>query len=125
MSLKLRSSWIVFGAGIVSLSLLAGIAGMTTRTANSAPAGSSFTAANAVIKTQCVTCHNDKRNHESKSQQLRQKLMKSGEHGPIVIPGHPEQSKLILYVNGTKKPKTPVQACAPHRRSDRHSAVIG
>jgi hypothetical protein len=33
--------------------------------------------------------------------------MKGGEHGPLVVQGHPEASALLKYVDGSKKPRMP------------------
>jgi len=60
-----------------------------------------------LIKTQCLPCHNATRHPEAIDLSSLKALMKSGEHGPIVIPGHPEKSKLILYVDGEKQPRMP------------------
>lgn len=60
-----------------------------------------------LIKTQCAYCHNAKSHPEKIDLSSFSALMKSGEHGPIVIAGHPEKSKLIQYIDGTKSPRMP------------------
>ena len=60
-----------------------------------------------LIKTKCEPCHNAKAHPEAINLSSFEALMKSGEHGPIVIAGHPEKSKLIQYVDGEKKPRMP------------------
>lgn len=60
-----------------------------------------------LIDAQCVSCHNEKRHPEKVDLSSYQALMKSGEHGPIVVAGHPEISKLVLYVDGQKQPRMP------------------
>lgn len=61
----------------------------------------------ALLKTSCVPCHNDKQRPEKVDLSSYSSLMASGEHGPIVIPGHPEKSKIVMYVDGEKQPRMP------------------
>jgi hypothetical protein len=61
-----------------------------------------------LIKAQCVSCHNAKNHPEKVDLSSYHSLMKSGEHGPIVVAGHPEKSKLIMYVDGQKQPRMPM-----------------
>jgi hypothetical protein len=61
----------------------------------------------SLIKVECASCHNAKSHPEKVDLSTYQSLMKSGEHGPIVIAGHPEKSKLIMYVDGEKQPRMP------------------
>jgi len=60
-----------------------------------------------LIQTKCASCHNAKNHPEKVDLSSFPALMKSGEKGPIVVPGHPEKSKLISYVDGTKQPRMP------------------
>jgi uncharacterized membrane protein len=71
----------------------------------------------SLIKAQCASCHNATRHPEKVDLSSYQALMKSGEHGPIVVAGHPEKSKLILYVDGTKQPRMPMGK-APLSKAD-------
>jgi len=70
-----------------------------------------------LIKAQCAGCHNAARHPEKVDLSSYQALMKSGEHGPIVIAGHPEKSKLIMYVDGSKQPRMPFRG-APMSKAD-------
>jgi hypothetical protein len=70
-----------------------------------------------LIKAQCTSCHNAARHPEKVDLSSFQALMKSGEHGPIVVAGHPEKSKLILYVDGSKQPRMPMGK-APLSKAD-------
>ena len=60
-----------------------------------------------LINSKCMSCHNAKKHPEAINLSSYQALMKSGQHGPIVIAGHPEKSKLIMYVDGEKQPRMP------------------
>lgn len=60
-----------------------------------------------LIKSQCAYCHNAKSHPEKVDLSSLTALRKSGEHGPIVVAGHPEKSKLIQYIDGTKSPRMP------------------
>jgi uncharacterized membrane protein len=62
-----------------------------------------------IIQAKCMSCHNDARHPEAVNLSSYEKLMKSGEHGSIVMARHPEKSKLFLYVNGAKQPRMPFQ----------------
>ena len=67
----------------------------------------SYSTVAGLIKSQCAYCHNAKSHPEKIDLSSFSGLMKSGEHGPIVIAGHPEKSKLIQYIDGTKSPRMP------------------
>ncbi|MDR3689697.1 MAG: hypothetical protein P4L46_09995 [Fimbriimonas sp.] len=60
-----------------------------------------------LIQSNCMPCHNAKSHPEKVDLSSFASLMKSGEKGSIVVAGHPEKSKLIMYVDGTKKPRMP------------------
>jgi hypothetical protein len=61
-----------------------------------------------IIKAQCVSCHNANRHPEAVDLSTYAAVMKSGDHGPIVVAGFPGKSKLIAYVDGTKQPRMPM-----------------
>jgi len=60
-----------------------------------------------LLKAQCISCHNSKNHPEKVDFSSYDAIMKSGERGPIVVPGHPEKSKLMMYVDGSKQPRMP------------------
>ena len=64
----------------------------------------------SMMKFECESCHNAKKHPENVDLSSYSALMASGEKGPIVIPGHPEKSKLLLYVDGTKNPRMPFKS---------------
>ena len=93
---------IVFGCIVAASAALSGYSGPS----KAAPMRYSKVA--PLIAAKCVQCHNDKNHPENVNLTSYATLMKSGEHGPIVIAGHPEKSKLIMYVDGEKAPRMPM-----------------
>ncbi len=53
-------------------------------------------------------CHNAKNHPEKVDLSSYKALMASGEKAKTVTPGHPESSGLIVYVDGTRKPRMPM-----------------
>ena len=62
-----------------------------------------------LFKFKCVSCHNAKSHPKNVDLSSLDAVLKSGDHGPIVVPGHPEKSKLIAWVNGSKQPRMPLK----------------
>ena len=94
--------------GITSVAFCSLVGAQPTPQGKAPKAAMSYAKVAPLIKAQCVSCHNEKRSPEKVDLSSYQALMKSGEHGPIVIAGHPEKSKLIAYVDGSKKPQMPM-----------------
>ena len=69
-----------------------------------------YSAVEPIVKTKCLSCHNDKRHPEKVDLSSYAALMKSGEHKPIVVAGRPEKSSFYLYVDGEKQPRMPFKA---------------
>jgi len=66
-----------------------------------------FSAVAKITKAKCLSCHNAARHPEGVDLSSYASLMKGGEKGPLVMPGQPEKSALLLYVDGTKQPRMP------------------
>jgi len=94
--------------GIIPVALGSLVSAQPASQAKASKTAMSYAKVAPLIKAQCVSCHNAKRSPEKVDLSSYQALMKSGEHGPIVIAGHPEKSKLISYVDGTKQPRMPM-----------------
>jgi mono/diheme cytochrome c family protein len=60
-----------------------------------------------LFKSQCESCHNAARHAGDVDLSSYKAVLKGGEHGAIVVAGHPETSKLISYVDGSKQPRMP------------------
>lgn len=75
-----------------------------------------FSSIQPIIKAKCVGCHNGTRHPEKVDLSSYDSLMKSGEKGPIVVPGKPLKSSLLLYVDGTKQPRMPFRQAPLSKR---------
>ena len=60
-----------------------------------------------ILQANCVGCHNAARHPEEVDLSSYKAVMTSGRGGSIVMAGYPEKSKLIQYVEGSKKPRMP------------------
>ncbi len=58
----------------------------------------------SMIDSKCVGCHNDKRHPEGVNLSSYKNLMSSN----VAVAGHPEKSRLVTYVDGTKSPRMPM-----------------
>ena len=56
-----------------------------------------------VLAENCFECHGPKKQKSGLRLDARAFILKGGEVGPVVVPGHPEQSRLILAVNHAKR----------------------
>ncbi len=63
--------------------------------------------ARAVLQQHCLSCHGEARISGLDLRQ-RESLLKGGDSGPAIVPGHPEESLLYLAVLQTGKLKMPV-----------------
>ena len=57
-----------------------------------------------VLADHCYKCHGEKKQKSGLRLDSREFVLKGGELGPIVVPGKPETSRLILSVNHVKAP---------------------
>ena len=94
-------------ACVAGFTLLAVAVGFAQAKSHRVKRSTSYKAVAPVIKAQCASCHNDERHPDGVNLSSYESLMKSGEHGSIVVPGHPEKSKLIMYIDGEKQPRMP------------------
>jgi len=61
-----------------------------------------------LLKAKCIGCHNDKSHPENVNLSSYKALMASGEKHKAVVPGKPEKSNLVLYIDGSHKPLMPM-----------------
>ncbi len=52
-----------------------------------------------ILEKQCVICHNRKALPERHSFETRKRLMQGDDTGPIIIPGDPDASRLIIAIS--------------------------
>jgi mono/diheme cytochrome c family protein len=64
------------------------------------PAGGQFfeTSIRPLLAEQCYTCHGPRKQKGELRLDSRAGLMKGGESGPIVVPGHPDQSLMVKAI---------------------------
>lgn len=85
------------------ISLAAMGAGSATQAKKTKPAKIPYSKVEPLLKAKCIACHNPDRHPGGVDVSTYKALMKSGS----VVAGHPEKSKLIQYVDGTKQPIMP------------------
>lgn len=86
-------------------------AGTTTgATTTNAAGGSGYAAVQAIFDSSCMPCHSAQKHRSGLSLADYNGLMKGGDHGPAVVAGKPDQSLLIQYLTGKKKPRMPMNA---------------
>jgi len=66
-----------------------------------------FAEVSQILQANCVSCHNAKSHPADVDLSSYDAVMNSGGDDPIVIPKHPEQSRIVAFVDGTKKPRMP------------------
>jgi uncharacterized membrane protein len=77
--------------------------------AGSSPDGAAFTDVAAVIdKYHCTVCHAGAEPRDGLRLDNYGNVMKGGKDGPVVVPGKPEKSELVLRVKGTREPRMPI-----------------
>ena len=57
-----------------------------------------------VLAEHCYKCHGEKKQKSGLRLDSREYVLKGGEVGPVVVPGKPETSRLILSINHVKAP---------------------
>jgi Planctomycete cytochrome C len=113
MHFKLNSpSQIRIGLGLLCVCGLAA----SSFSAAGRPPKHGYSGVKPIIDAKCASCHNDAQHPENVNLSSYSKLMKSGEHGPIVVPGQPGKSKLLKYVDGEKQPRMPFKQAPLSKR---------
>ena len=93
-----------------TLALIVGIVaspGIVTAKTATPPPSYSYQNIDHLIKKNCIACHNPDRHPEKVDLSSYEAIMKSGDKGPIVVPGKPLKSSFFLYINGAKSPRMP------------------
>ncbi|XZE53314.1 c-type cytochrome domain-containing protein [Planctomycetaceae bacterium SH139] len=60
-----------------------------------------------LLQKYCSACHNDSDESGELSFDTFEALLAGGEHGPVVVPGEPENSPMLLTTTGEMEPKMP------------------
>ncbi len=61
-----------------------------------------------ILSARCQLCHNDERKYAGLTLETRDGLQNGGWHGPVVVPGNPEASRLYRRVARLEKPYMPL-----------------
>ena len=61
----------------------------------------------AILEQRCVQCHGDKQQLSGLRVDSLEALLKGGQRGPALAPGHSESSTLYLHVAGKAEPRMP------------------
>ena len=85
--------WLLAGTAVVA---------METSARNAA-----ITAGQAVVDRQCVKCHGPLEKKGGLELDTPAAVLKGGREGPVLVPGHPETSKLILALSPEADPHMP------------------
>lgn len=88
----------------------------TSPPATTAPVGATeealgpatFETVSKILKQKCIGCHGGPKKAEGLAVMPYANLMKGGEHGPVIVAGAPENSRIIDFLKGTKKPRMPL-----------------
>lgn len=93
--------------GIVTLSLLASVVVASPQKPKPS-AAKGYPAVATLFKKQCLGCHSGPDAAGGYDVSTYAKLMSTGKHGKMVVPGKPDQSPLIAYLKGARKPPMPL-----------------
>ncbi|MBI3823284.1 MAG: hypothetical protein HY289_11495 [Planctomycetes bacterium] len=87
------------------ISLLAVIVGVSGVTAQPAPSYSKQI--RPLITKYCLECHNAKTQKGTLSLETHKAMMEGADAGPVIVPGQPDKSKLVLLTEHKQKPTMP------------------
>src|SRR3954447_21321654 len=66
-----------------------------------------------VLAEQCYSCHGPKKQSASLRLDRKADLLKGGDNGPVIVPGDPDKSPLVLAVRQTGELKMPPKKVLP------------
>ncbi|MDX2179134.1 MAG: PSD1 and planctomycete cytochrome C domain-containing protein [Bryobacteraceae bacterium] len=72
-----------------------------------AMADENSTRAGAVLKKNCLTCHGAALKMSGLDLRTRESMLKGGEHGPAIVPGDAENSRLYRFAAALEQPAMP------------------
>ncbi|MEI6794932.1 MAG: c-type cytochrome domain-containing protein, partial [Verrucomicrobiota bacterium] len=77
-----------------------------------------------VLADNCYKCHGPKKQKSSLRLDSRELILKGGEVGPVVVPGKPEVSRLILAINHAKVKDVEAMPSADEKISPKAIAAL-
>ncbi|HET9274111.1 MAG TPA: DUF1549 domain-containing protein, partial [Methyloceanibacter sp.] len=77
-----------------------------------------------LLAEHCFTCHGPKRQSGGIRLDSRKEILGESEHGPIVVPSHPDKSALVRAIQHTGAIKMPPKSKLPQRAIDTLTAWI-
>ncbi|MCX8489092.1 MAG: hypothetical protein ORN22_08300, partial [Opitutales bacterium] len=77
-----------------------------------------------VLADNCYKCHGPKKQKSSLRLDSRELILKGGEVGPVVVPGKPEASRLILAIKHTKAKDVEAMPSADEKISPKAIAAL-
>ena len=80
---------------------------MAAQAADGAPTPDYLKNVAPLLKKYCAGCHNAADKDGELAVDSFAELMRGGEHGPAVLPGDPESSRLIRLISGAAEPRMP------------------
>ncbi|MBI3695468.1 MAG: hypothetical protein HY238_11605 [Acidobacteria bacterium] len=61
-----------------------------------------------VLTNNCFKCHGETLQLSGLDLRSRATMLKGGQHGPVIVPGNAEQSRLYRLISGQEKPRMPM-----------------
>jgi hypothetical protein len=62
-----------------------------------------------ILQSKCLGCHGDKLKLSKLDLRTRESAIEGGAHGPSLVPGHAEQSRMYRHVAGLESPAMPMR----------------
>jgi WD40 repeat protein len=100
---------------ITGLALL----GFSAKIAAGPPAPSYAKDVKPFLAKYCLECHNAEKLRGGLNMELFKTLEQGGEDGPVFVAGKPDESRIVLQVEGKAKPKMPPQKAKQPQPSER------
>ena len=86
-------------AGAVALATGAGLAGSSLGHAQPAPVDEYTTIVKPILAGHCIQCHSEVKHKGGLVLETRAGILRGGAmDGPVIVPGHPEQSLLVKLI---------------------------
>ena len=61
-----------------------------------------------IFELRCISCHSGPNPADGLGLDRYEQVMSGGEHGPVVVPGRPDESELMQRIRGAAQPRMPL-----------------